>query len=134
MPVTLNKPIEPRKKHCLAQRRWTRHDRLIESSSLCFPGPSSQQALLSNVYLGRCIDSGVIDQILQSELDEVDFTVAEDTGEPNSSIRTHTFGAGFKLVQVLTGNVEACSKLRQRLLIRFAESGKKLGKRERPTI
>ncbi len=78
---------------------------------------------LRNLDLNPCHDASVVEEVLRSKLDEVDFVVSEDVGKADGTIGTDAFLSRFELVQVLPGDIEACGELRERLLVRLANGG-----------
>lgn len=79
-------------------------------------------------------NADVVNDVLESELNEVELVVTEDLRESHGALRTNSFGARFELMKVLTRDVQASSEAGKRLLIRFADAGQKLPKAERATV
>lgn len=93
--------------------------------------PSS---VLGNIEFDLCVNTDVVDDVLKSELNEVELVVAEDLSKAPGTLGADTFGAGFELVEVLSRDIEASCKLRKGLLVRLTDAGQELRKCQRPGV
>lgn len=89
---------------------------------------------LRGIDFDLCVNPDVVNDVLESELNEVELVVAEDSSKTHGALGADTLGAGFELVEVLSRDVEASGELGERLLVRLTDTGKELGKGERPRV
>ncbi len=89
---------------------------------------------LRDIDFDLCVNPDVVNDVLKSELNEVELVVAEDLSKAHGALGADTLGAGFELVEVLSRDVEASCELRKRLLVRLTDAGKELRKRQRPPV
>lgn len=102
------------------------------------PAPMSEVmacwVALRDIDFDLCVNPDVVNDVLESELNEVELVVAEDLSKAHGALGADTLGAGFELVEVLSRDVEASSELRKRLLVRLTDAGEELRKRQRPRV
>jgi hypothetical protein len=89
---------------------------------------------LRDIDFDLCVNTDVVDDVLESKLNEVELVVAEDLSEAHGALGADTLGAGFELVEVLSRDVEATRDLGEGLLVRLTDAGKELRKRQRPRV
>lgn len=98
--------------------------------SSCIP----RQSALRDIDFDLCVNTDVVNDVLESESNEIELVVAEDSSKAHGALRADTLGARFELMEVLSRDVEASSELGEGLLVRLTDTGKELGKSERPSI
>ena len=89
---------------------------------------------LRDIDFDLCVNTDVVNDVLESELNEVELVVAKELGKAHGALGADTLGAGFELVEVLSRDVEASGELGEGLLVRLTDTGKELGKGERPGV
>src|SRR5688572_1912699 len=96
--------------------------------------PNPCWVALRDIDFDLCVNSDVVNDVLEGELNEVELVVAEDLSEAHGALGADTLGARFELVEVLSRDVEASCELGEGLLVRLTNAGKELSKRQRPRV